>query len=59
MMKKTKLNTNYRTMTMYYVEGITTETNEEIIRFCDRNCFGGYVTRYGKTGTAKVICDID
>jgi hypothetical protein len=58
-MKKTKLNNRYRTIDTYYVEGITIETDEDIINYCDRNCFGGRVYRYGKTGTAKVECDID
>jgi hypothetical protein len=54
----TKVNTNYRTMNEYRVEGITTETNQEIIDACDRNAFGGTVYR-GNNGTARVIVDID
>lgn len=54
----TKVNTNYRTMNEYRVEGITTESNQEIIDACDRNAFGGTVYR-GNDGTARVIVDID
>ena len=54
----TKVNTNYRTMNEYRIEGITTETDKEIIRACDRNAFGGTVYR-GQNGTARVIIDID
>ena len=54
----TKVNTNYRTMNEYRVEGITTETDQEIIDACDRNAFGGTVYR-SNDGKARVIVDID
>ena len=39
--------------TTYEVRGITTETDQEIINYCDCNAFGGYVRRY-TNGTAEV-----
>ena len=48
----------FETTEEYRVEGITTETNEQIIDFCNRNNFGGYVYRYGQ-GCARVEINID
>ena len=42
----------------YIIEGIKTESDEEILDFCDPNNFGGYVTRYSD-GTASVEVYID
>jgi hypothetical protein len=57
-MKKTRVNTTYRTINAYMVEGITTETNAEIIDFCDPCNWGGQVFRKGD-GKAYVEVDID
>ena len=57
-MTKTKMNTTYRTIEIYKVMGITTETDKEIIDYCDRNAFFGRVIRYGN-GIATVEIDID
>lgn len=48
----------WQTIERYEVEGISNETDAEIIRFCDPNSFGGYVYRYGN-GTASVDVNID
>jgi len=52
-------NNGYRTIDTYIVSGITNETNQELIDFCDRNCFCGRVYRDNDGTTAKVECDID
>ena len=57
MLAKTRVYNNYRTINTYKVVGITTETNQELIDYCDRNCFTGRVYRQGTT--AIVECDID
>ena len=57
-MTKTRVNTTYRTINAYFVEGITTETNAEILDFCDRNNWGGQVYRKGN-GKAYVEVNID
>lgn len=57
-MTKRLIPTNYRTIATYEVNGITNETNREIINFCDRNAFGGTVLRRND-GTATVEVDID
>ena len=57
MLTKMRINNQYRTIHTYKVEGITTETNQELIDYCDRNCFTGRVYRQG--ATAIVECDID
>ena len=41
----------------YEVTGITTETDEQILKFCDFNNFGGRVFRYGTF--ARVVVYID
>ena len=48
----------WQTIERYEVEGIGNETDEELIRFCDPNCFGGYVTRYANN-KAMVEVNID
>lgn len=58
MLAKIRVYNNYRTINTYKVVGITTETNDELIDYCDRNCFGGRVYRHND-GTATVECDID
>ena len=58
MLKITKVYSPYRTIDIYEVEGITTETNQELIDKCDYSCFDGRVYRH-KDGTATVECDID
>ena len=57
MLTKMRINNQYRTIHTYKIEGITTETNQELIDYCDRNCFTGRVYRQG--ATAIVECDID
>ena len=45
-------------ITTYKVVGITNETNQELIDFCDRNNFGGNVIRHGNcTATVEVYTD--
>lgn len=46
-MSKVRLYSDYRYTVTYEVTGITTETKEEIIKFCDPYCFGGSVARRG------------
>ena len=46
-----------KTTAQYKVCGITTETDEQIIDFCDRNNFGGRVNRNGNTATVYVYID--
>lgn len=58
MLKITRVYNQYRTINTYRVEGITTETNQELIDKCDYSCFGGRVYRHND-GTATVECDID
>lgn len=48
----------YEYVDTYRVEGITNESDIDIINFCDINNFGGYVYRYG-IGQAKVEVNID
>ena len=48
----------FETTEEYYIEGITTETDAEVLDFCDRANFGGYVYRYGQ-GCARVLVNID
>lgn len=56
-MVKTVTDRTWRTMIKYIVEEIATETDEEILRFCDAS-FGGDIVR-GKNGTAFVTAYID
>lgn len=58
MLKITRIYNNYRTINTYNVEGITTETDQELIDKCDRSCFEGRVYRHSN-GSATVECDID
>lgn len=58
MLKITRVYNQYKTIDTYKVEGITTETNQELIDKCDCSCFDGRVYRHGN-GTATVECDID
>lgn len=46
-MSKVRLYTDNRYSATYEVIGITSETKEEIIMFCDPYCFGGSVVRRG------------
>lgn len=57
-MKKFEQYSNSKFRRVFIVEGITDETDEEILDFCDRNNFGGWVRRRGD-GTAQVECYID
>ena len=57
-MSKRKIASYYRTIHTYKVEGITSQTDAEIIEYCDRNAFGGRVSRCGD-GVAIVEVDID
>lgn len=56
-MKKKVVNNAWRTMVEYYVEGITKETDDEILAFCG-GIFGGDVIRK-QNGTAFVTAYID
>ena len=53
MMTKRKIQNCWRTIETYEVEGITTETRDEIFEFCGGTFFGGTVRMTGK-GTARV-----
>lgn len=57
-MKKTEKTTNRATTREFFVEGITNETNDQILDFCDINNFGGVVRR-NANGTATVTVYID
>lgn len=57
-MKKTEKTTNRATTREFFVEGITNETNDQILDFCDINNFGGVVHR-NANGTATVTVYID
>lgn len=57
-MTKKVIPTNFKTIVKYFVEGITTETKNEIINFCDSNNFGGCVKFVGE-GRAYVEIFID
>lgn len=46
-MTKKLVHTNFKTIVKYLVEGITTETENEIIDFCDNANFGGCVKFVG------------
>lgn len=46
-MSKAMLYSDHRYSATYEVSGITSETKEEIIKFCDPYCFGGSVVRRG------------
>lgn len=46
-MIKRRIHSNYRSIKAYSVEGITTETDNEILNFCDGCNFGGSVKRRG------------
>lgn len=46
------------TIDTYFVDNVNNATDEELIRFCDPNCFGGYVTRYANN-KAMVEVNID
>lgn len=57
-MTKTRIYSNYRTIHTYQVEGdIANLTNAELIDFCDRNNFGGYVSRNGNVAIVEVNID--
>ena len=57
-MTKTMIYNNYRTTQTYRVEGdIANLTNAELIDFCDRNNFGGYVSRSGNVAIVEVNID--
>ena len=57
-MTKTRIYNNYRTIHTYQVEGdIANLTNAELIDFCDRNNFGGYVSRSGNVAIVEVNID--
>ena len=44
--------------TTYEVVGITNQTNQELINFCDPNNFGGNVRRHANgTATVEVYTD--
>lgn len=57
-MIKKRIHSNYKSIKTYYVEGITTETDSEILNFCDPCNFGGNVKRRGN-GCASVEVYID
>lgn len=57
-MAKKEMYSQYRSVNTYYVEGITTETDIEILNFCDPCNFGGNVKRRGN-GCASVEVYID
>lgn len=57
-MTKKVIPTNFKTIVKYLVEGITTETKNEIIDFCDNANFGGCVKFVGE-GRAYVEVFID
>ena len=59
MLKITRIYNNYITIETYKVEGITTETKQDLIDACDRNCFGGRVYFHNNGTCATVECDID
>ena len=54
-MSKVKLYSDHRYTITYEVTGITSETNEEILDFCDPNCFGGSVARRGNDAAIVMV----
>lgn len=46
-MSKVRLYSDCRYSATYEVTGVTSETKEEIIKFCDPYCFGGSVVMRG------------
>ena len=56
-MKKKVVNGAWKTMVEYFVEGITKETDDEILAFCGA-VFGGLVIRR-QNGKALVTAYID
>ena len=52
-----KLSTDNRYTATYKVTGITTETDEEIIEYCDPNSFGGRVLRVNNEAIVTVYID--
>lgn len=42
---------------VYLVTGVTTETEEQIIDFCDPNNWGGYTTKTDKGVLATIYID--
>ena len=54
-MSKVKLYSDYRYSTTYEVTGITSETDEELLEFCDPWCFSGSVVRRGKDAAIVTV----
>ena len=46
-MIKKRIRSNYKSIKTYSVDGITTETDNEILNFCGGRTFGGTVKRRG------------
>lgn len=56
-MSKCRLYGDNRYSETYKVTGITTETDEEIIDFCDPCAFGGHVLRVNDEAITTVYID--
>lgn len=54
-MSKAMLYSDQRYSATYEVIGITSETKEEIIKFCDPYCFGGSVIRRGNDAAIVTV----
>lgn len=54
-MSKAMLYSDQRYSATYGVIGITSETKEEIIKFCDPYCFGGSVIRCGNDAAIVTV----